>query len=293
MPEALTRRQDTPASALRSRHEAPAMCEAQLLRGEGMRPAPRTGDEDWHAVLAAARNPSMPVPPHWESLFGPLIRMNADETRVVGQLGQSLDGRIATVSGHSKYINGSGCLSHLHRLRAVCDVVVVGAGTAIADDPQLNVRLAEGPNPARAIIDPNGRVPRDLRLFEDDGARRVILTGADTPGNWPEGVEVLRLKRLACGGLCPSSIVQALADAGLRRILIEGGSQTISRFIAARALDRLHLLIAPMIIGAGKMGLELSPIQTLQEALRPRMTLHQAGDEVLLDCDLRSCTVYC
>ncbi|MEH0076504.1 RibD family protein [Pannonibacter sp. Pt2] len=218
--------------------------------------------------------------------------MRPDETRVVGQLGQSLDGRIATVSGHSKYINGPGCLSHLHRLRAVCDVVVVGAGTAIADDPQLNVRLVEGPNPARAIIDPNGRVPRDLRLFEDDGTRHLAVTAVGTEGDWPEGVEVLRLPRLACGGLCPSAIVQALAKAGLRRILIEGGSQTISRFITARSLDRLHLLIAPMIIGAGKMGLELSPIQTLQEALRPRMTPHQAGDEVLLDCDLRSCPVY-
>lgn len=249
-------------------------------------------DEDWRAVLAAARAPGKPLPQRWESLFGPLIHLRPDETRVVGQLGQSLDGRIATVSGHSKYINGSGCLSHLHRLRAVCDVVVVGAGTAIADDPQLNVRLVEGPNPARAIIDPNGRVPCGLRLFEDDGVRRLVVTAADTQGDWPEGVEVLRLERLACGGLCPSAIVRALAKAGLRRILIEGGSQTISRFITARSLDRLHLLIAPMIIGAGKMGLELSPIQTLQEALRPRMTPHQAGDEVLLDCDLRSCPVY-
>lgn len=250
------------------------------------------GDEDWRAVLSAARTPAKPLPQRWESLFGPLIHMRAGETRVVGQLGQSLDGRIATVSGHSKYINGSGCLSHLHRLRAVCDVVVVGAGTAIADDPQLNVRLVEGPNPARAIIDPNGRVPRGLRLFEDDGTRRLVITAAETRGDWPDGVEVLRLERLTCGGLCPSAIVQALAKAGLRRILIEGGSHTISRFITARALDRLHLLIAPMIIGAGKMGLELSPIQTLQEALRPRMTPHQAGDEVLLDCDLRSCAVY-
>jgi riboflavin-specific deaminase-like protein len=268
------------------------MFEARLLRDPAQRPSPCIDDGEWHAVLAAARNPAALLPQRWESLFGPLIRMDQGETCVVGQLGQSLDGRIATVSGHSKYINGSGCLSHLHRLRAICDVVVVGAGTAIADDPQLNVRLVEGPNPARAIIDPNGRVPRGLRLFEDDGVRRIVITAADTQGDWPEGVEVLRMNRLACGGLCPSAIVQALANAGLRRILIEGGSQTISRFIAARALDRLHLLIAPMIIGAGKMGLELSPIQTLQEALRPRMIPHQAGDEVLLDCDLRSCAVY-
>ncbi|MEH0071197.1 RibD family protein [Pannonibacter sp. Pt2-lr] len=124
---------------------------------------------------------------------------------MVGQLGQSLDGRIATVSGHSKYINGPGCLSHLHRLRAVCDVVVVGAGTAIADDPQLNVRLVEGPNPARAIIDPNGRVPRDLRLFEDDGTRHLAVTAVGTEETGPKG-----WKCCACPGLPVAGFVHRL-----------------------------------------------------------------------------------
>ena len=81
-----------------------------------------------------------------------------DELMVVGQIGQSLDGRIATESGHSKYINGPAGLTHLHRLRALVDAVVIGVGTAIADDPQLTVRRVAGQQPARVVIDPNGRL---------------------------------------------------------------------------------------------------------------------------------------
>ena len=77
---------------------------------------------------------------------------------VVGQIGQSLDGRIATESGHSKYINGPAGLTHLHRLRALVDAVVIGVGTAIADDPQLTVRRVSGQQPARVVIDPKGRL---------------------------------------------------------------------------------------------------------------------------------------
>ena len=80
---------------------------------------------------------------------------------VVGQCGQSIDARIATASGHSHYINGAEGLAHLHRLRALVDAVVVGVGTALADDPQLTVRRVAGPNPARVVIDPNGRLAAD------------------------------------------------------------------------------------------------------------------------------------
>ena len=89
-----------------------------------------------------------------QALFEPLRVGNVDAMIVVGQLGQTMDGRIATVTGQSKYINGRPGLTHLHQLRALLDAVVVGVGTAIADDPQLNVRLVGGKNPARVVIDP-------------------------------------------------------------------------------------------------------------------------------------------
>jgi hypothetical protein len=91
------------------------------------------------------------LPDPWEGLFGTLrSARSAGGCMAVGQIGQSLDGRIATLSGHSRYINGSQGLCHLHRLRALVDAVVVGAGTVRADDPQLTVRHVAGPTPVRA-----------------------------------------------------------------------------------------------------------------------------------------------
>ena len=94
-----------------------------------------------------------------------------DDLVVVGQIGQSIDGRIATVTGHSKYINGPAGLAHLHRLRALVDAVLVGIGTAIADDPQLTVRRVAGPSPARIVLDPRGRLPSDAT--DPDGGRHA------------------------------------------------------------------------------------------------------------------------
>ena len=115
------------------------------------------------------------LPPPWQDIFGPLRRGQVDDLVVVGQCGQSIDARIATASGHSHYINGAEGLAHLHRLRALVDAVVIGVGTALADDPQLTVRRVAGPNPARVVIDPNGRLPAAARLLADDGVRRLVI----------------------------------------------------------------------------------------------------------------------
>src|ERR1043166_8901727 len=113
----------------------------------------RTGWDDVPLMFRASRTP---LPPVWQSIFGPLRRGMTDSLVVVGQYGQSIDARTATVTGHSHYVNGEAGLDHLHRLRALVDAVVVGVGTAVADDPQLTVRRVKGPNPARVVIDPKG-----------------------------------------------------------------------------------------------------------------------------------------
>ncbi len=84
------------------------------------------------------------------------------------------DGRIALPSGESKYINGASGLDHIHRIRATVDAVLVGVGTVIADDPQLNVRRVPGRDPARVVLDPNGRLPASARCLQNDGARRLV-----------------------------------------------------------------------------------------------------------------------
>jgi diaminohydroxyphosphoribosylaminopyrimidine deaminase / 5-amino-6-(5-phosphoribosylamino)uracil reductase len=215
-----------------------------------------------------------------------LREFRPDRPFVIAQLGQTLDGRIATLSGESKYINGSAALDHLHCLRAEVDAVVVGIGTVLADDPALTVRRTEGVNPARIIIDPRGRLPQAAKCLCDDGAR-VIAIGANAAAA-RTGIEAIQLEPEE-DGLCPHSIVAALFARGFQKILIEGGAQTISRFVAAGALDRLHILMAPVILGSGKPGLVLPPIDALAEALRPRTRAYPLpGGDVIFDCDLRS-----
>jgi riboflavin-specific deaminase-like protein len=204
---------------------------------------------------------------------------------VVGQCGQSIDGRIATPTGHSHYINGEAGLAHLHRLRALVDAVVIGVGTAIADDPQLTVRRVEGPSPARVIVDPNGRLPTTARALAADGNRRLVVTGDDARTQLPQGVEIVRLAADR-GRIAPSTILAALAERGFRRILIEGGADTISRFLAAGCLDRLHIVVAPIILGSGPSSLAMAPIKRVEEAMRAPIRAHLLGEEVLLDCDL-------
>ena len=204
---------------------------------------------------------------------------------VVGQIGQSIDGRIATESGHSHYINGPAGLAHLHRLRALVDAVVIGVGTAIADDPQLTVRRVAGTNPARVVIDPKGRLPADAKMLAADGVRRLVITAEDARYAPPRGVEVLALPT-AYGNIAPATILAALAAQGFRRILIEGGADTLSRFLAAGCLDRLHVVVAPIILGGGRSSFVLPPIERADEALRVPMRTHQLDDEVLFDCDL-------
>src|SRR6185295_1713943 len=247
--------------------------------GNGAQPS------SWATVPDAFRRAGGPLPPPWEELFGPLRQGSADGLVVVGQCGQSIDARIATPTGHSHYINGEAGLVHLHRLRALVDAVVVGVGTAIKDDPLLTVRRVEGPSPARVIVDPSGRLPPGARVLTDDGIRRLVITGPAARGQIPVGVERVPIDPHE-GQLAPAAIIAALAIRGFRRLLIEGGADTVSRFVAARCLDRLHVVVAPIILGAGRSSLTLPPIDRVDEALPAPMRVHLLGGDVLLDCDL-------
>jgi riboflavin-specific deaminase-like protein len=221
-----------------------------------------------------------------EAAFAAIAAVPAGRPFVIAQLGQSLDGRIATLNGHSKYINRWAALDHLHRLRAEVDAVLVGVGTVIADDPLLTVRRVPGRSPTRVIIDANGRLPAGARCLAEDGVRRIVLRAEPKPV--PPGVEEILVRRVEGGGLCPKSMVEALAAAGCPRILVEGGARTISLFLEHKAVDRLHVLVAPLIIGSGVPGIELPPVSLVDDALRPTTHVHPLADgDVLFDCDLR------
>ncbi|MFG1462445.1 RibD family protein [Xanthobacter sp. DSM 24535] len=207
---------------------------------------------------------------------------------MIGQLGQSLDGRIATVSGESKYISGGYALDHLHRLRAAADAVLVGVGTIVADDPLLNVRRVPGTSPARVIVDPSGRLDCSARCLQGDGARRLVLRRAGVATPLPAGVEGVEVASDAEGRMTPQAILAALRAQGLFRILVEGGTRTLSSFLDAGCMDGFHVLVSPVILGSGRPGLELAPIAALKDALRPasRIEVFPDGD-VLFACDLR------
>jgi diaminohydroxyphosphoribosylaminopyrimidine deaminase/5-amino-6-(5-phosphoribosylamino)uracil reductase len=222
--------------------------------------------------------------PFWQ-LYAPIALSRGEPAFVVAQLGQSLDGRIATGSGHSHYVNGPQAIAHVHRLRALVDAVVVGIGTVVADDPRLTVREVQGRNPARVVIDPRARLPATARLLAGDGSPVYVIQAADHPR--PARVKAITLAAQG-GRFDPRAVVEALAREGFRRLLIEGGAVTVSSFLAAGLVDRLHLCVAPMLIGSGLTGINLPIIDRLEHALRPKVTLHRLGEDCLFDCELRA-----
>jgi riboflavin-specific deaminase-like protein len=240
-------------------------------------------DDTWPQVPLLFRARTTPLPAPWEDVFGPLRVGNIDDLVVIGQIGQSIDGRVATTTGQSHYINCPAGIAHLHRLRALVDAVVIGVQTVCADDPQLTTRRVRGPNPVRVVLDPHGRLSPNARLLS--GEVETILVTAQDNNCKLSGVEILSLPTTD-GNMAPSAILAGLAKLGLRRVLVEGGANTVSRFLQARCLDRLHVVIAPLILGSGRPSFAFGAIDRLEEAMRPPVRTHQLDRDMLFDCDL-------
>ncbi|QGV77140.1 RibD family protein [Streptomyces ficellus] len=208
------------------------------------------------------------------------------------QLGQSLDGFIASRTGDADYVTGEEDRAHLHRLRALADAVVVGAGTAVADDPRLTVRACPGDDPVRVVLDPHGRVPLGHRLFTDSAAPTLWVVSADGDTDRArtaaaarrDGVDVLTLRDRAA--FAPASLVRELAGRGLGRVLVEGGGVTVSRFLHEGALHRLYLTVAPVLLGDGIPGLAFPGPDSMRDALRPPTRRVTLGEDTLFELDL-------
>jgi diaminohydroxyphosphoribosylaminopyrimidine deaminase/5-amino-6-(5-phosphoribosylamino)uracil reductase len=211
---------------------------------------------------------------------------------VVGQLGQSLDGCIATHTGDACFVNGPEGLVHVHRLRALCDAVIVGAGTATLDNPQLTTRRVPGPNATRVLLDPALRVPASARIFNDGLAPTLLVCGTERRAAAEArlgAARVIAVPRHAQRGgkLALPAVVDALRARGLQRLFVEGGGITVSEFVQQGCLDRLHLIVAPVVIGGGRRGLTLPPVDRMGDALRPPARSFALGTDILWDLDLR------
>jgi riboflavin-specific deaminase-like protein len=222
------------------------------------------------------------------ALFAPLVLGPRADSLVMGHLGQSLDGRVATPTGASQFITGREDVVHTHRLRALFDAVIVGVRTVELDDPQLTTRLVSGPHPTRVVLDPQAKLAgRRRKLLEDGGAATLVFCAREAlPSEEQRGAVTWLASPFSEGRLDLCGVLAALRARGLARVFVEGGGVTISRFVSAGLLDRLHVSVAPVILGSGAPAFALPPIDRLDEALQLSCSHHALGRDVLFDCAL-------
>ncbi|SDO70577.1 diaminohydroxyphosphoribosylaminopyrimidine deaminase /5-amino-6-(5-phosphoribosylamino)uracil reductase [Klenkia soli] len=178
-----------------------------------------------------------------------LLGVHEHRPQVVWKVASTLDGRVAASDGTSRWVTGADARAQVHRLRATCDAVLVGSGTALADDPQLTVRDVPGVahQPLRVVLDRRGRVPATARVH-DDAAPTLVSRAAG-----------------------PVELLAELWDRDVRRVLLEGGPTLVAAFLRAGLVDELVLHLAPQLLGAGPATTADLGISTMADALQWRM----------------------
>jgi diaminohydroxyphosphoribosylaminopyrimidine deaminase/5-amino-6-(5-phosphoribosylamino)uracil reductase len=190
-------------------------------------------------------------------------------------------------AGESQFVTGRENILHLHRMRALSDAIVVGAGTVAADNPQLTTRHVAGPSPLRVIFDPSRRLTQDYRVFTDDSAPTLYVCARSliSPGESHFGFATI-VPLDGADGVTVVELMRVLRERGCKRIFVEGGGVTVSAFLEANLLDRLQMAIAPLIIGDGRPAIRLPARATLRDCHRPRYRVFRMGGDVLFDCEL-------
>lgn len=202
------------------------------------------------------------------------------------KLATTLDGRIATAGGESRWITGPESRARVHRLRAEHDAVVIGAETALADDPELTVRLEgyTGRQPARVVLDTRQRLSPDCKLVRTarETPTYVVATGAPAAHLADSGVRVLTVPAVGEDRPELKSVVAALAAEGLKDLFVEGGGQVAASFIRCGLVDRLEWFRSPKIIGGeGRPGVGALAVAALADAPHFRRTgVEPLGDDL-------------
>ena len=239
----------------------------------------------WEMVVAAD-DPRRAI----VDLYLPVCSAVAARPITIAHVGQSLDGFIAMQSGESHWITGDENILHMHRLRALCDAVIVGAGTVAADNPQLTTRLVPGPSPLRVVIDPARRLDADHRVFTDAAVDTLYVCARTftVAGEHHFGRALILGVDGDADGIDAADLMRHLRARGCRRVFVEGGGVTVSMFLEANLLDRLHITIAAVLLGDGRPAIRFPPRVALRDSPRPTYRVFRMGGDILFDCDLAS-----
>lgn len=221
--------------------------------------------------------------------------MKSDKPWVTLKAAVSLDGKIATLTGDSRWVSGAQSRRRAHHLRDQVDAVLIGANTARRDNPRLTVRLGQrsGKNPARIVLDSDLRLPEGLRLFSRNKQPRTIVVTLQSPHSRAarrliaRGVEVWNVGGRR-GQVNLQGLLRRLAKEGLVHLLVEGGAQVNASFLRERLADELVLFLAPKLIGSdglswvGRLG-----VSSVAQARKVwELTAQKCGEDLVLKARL-------
>jgi GTP cyclohydrolase II len=167
---------------------------------------------------------------------------------------QSIDGSIAARDRRPVRISGPASMELTHRLRALCDGILVGIGTVLADDPRLSVRLVKGPSPRPVVLDTRLRTPLDARLLQRPPRAPWLVSAAANPAERVQAATRVGAEVLACdlddrGRIHLPRLMDLLHARGVRSLMVEGGARVIASFLEARLVDLIVITLAPLLLG--------------------------------------------
>lgn len=251
------------------------------VSGKGIEALKRQGIETKVGVLAEACR-------QLNEVFFKYIRTGIPFVTV--KFAQTLDGRIATATGHSRWISSPPSLRFAHRLRSIHDAILVGSGTVLKDDPELTCRLVRGRNPLRIVVDSRLRSSPEARIFHGcNGLHAIAATTRRAPAERRrpfeiKGIEVLETGEDTAGRVDLRELLNALGKREISSLLVEGGSAVITTFLKEKLADRLIVILAPKITGTGFNSVGDLGIRQMGDALRLSFRkIMRQGDDLILD----------
>jgi diaminohydroxyphosphoribosylaminopyrimidine deaminase/5-amino-6-(5-phosphoribosylamino)uracil reductase len=224
---------------------------------------------------------------------GFITRVTRGRPFVTLKLAISLDGRIAAVSGDSRWISSDDARALVHRWRSEADVVMVGAGTVIADNPRLTCRIEGGRDPVRVVIDGRLHCPPSARLFQQrSNAATILVTTADNVERARRRYDGVRVEVLGCAArgeeIDLAALMRELGKRGWSKVLVEGGARLAGALLRTGVVDRVAFFVAPILVGAGTPAIEGFGAARIRDAIRlGQLNARQIGNDWLIEADIR------